>query len=905
MKLFLPIVIFLSLFVSPLAAQQDAHFDHPGCKTHEIEKRRVEAFAKRAQLVPIAAEDYDVHYYRLDITFPSDGTLPFHGSVYMEVRSLIDDLGSITYNLGGSGDIDSIVVAGERIPTSSITRTQDVVKVQLPSALQRQEILGLTTYYRHPYGGSAVTMKSVQNVDLGKQILSIASQAEPYDARYWWPCKDDPADKADSVDIIFTVDEPLYPVSQGVVLSDISNGDGTRTVHWQSHYPIVTYLVSIAAAEYNYKAYEFTHSGKTMPVGNWWYGHPADNAEGYAQDMLSGLQVLSDLFIPYPYMNEKYGMAEYEWGGAMEHQTVSSMGFYNTDVVIHELMHQWFGDKVTCATFEHIWLNEGWATYGEALFRESRGGLPALKAMMATAAYYGPGTIFVNNPKQNTGSIFSGNLSYNKASWVVHMLRHVVGDEDFFAATKKYLGGDGNENYRSVTTDEFQQYYEDESGMDLDAFFQQWIYGEYYPTYQFEWGSTENGGMYDVTVDIQQLYIPDRQLFTMPIDLYFAFSDGSDTTIVVQNDEENEQYSFSFPAKPELVKLDPDAWILKRVIETVKNPTFDRGVLVVNGIDWDVEAYTQDLQTMFSDSTISGGMPYTLWDLFPNPSAAYPSSVPEPIGSGAVPANVLGQFCTVVWLGNAYNGDDAAWANTSIYEYIKAGGNVLLISRMGRNFISEDMRQLLGFTWSGNYATAENCQADIASLFSMDFTGQQSLVNVFDTDLEPEDNVLLFSETQSFAEPRGLGVWGKPITTEIGESGHMMFVGLRPYRVNPEYLKPNIKTLLGLLPCVPVTSVDDPAAAPAGISLQQSYPNPVASGSEALLRFSIGRSLSEPLTVRVYDMLGKLVREVSTGIQNNGVHAVSISTDGLPTGVYTYALQSGTVSVSRTMIVMD
>jgi hypothetical protein len=906
MKFFRLFSFFLVfLITAPLTAQD---FDAPPDEMQQvrnIEMRRHALLSKRAQFVSAAAENYDVTYYRLAVNFPSDATLDFSGSVRMELKSLINDLDVIELNLGEFGKIDSVLVGDVRLDAGAVSHTGDVLALTLPSSLQMDEALAVTMFYRHPYGGSAVTVKSVQNVDLGKQVLSIASQAEPYDARNWWPCKDDPADKADSIDVILTVEDPLYPVSNGLVVSDVSNGDGTRTVHWKSRYPIVTYLVSVAAAEYNFRELSFSHSGKTMFVGSWWYGTASNAMAVYEQDMLDALQILSDRLIPYPYLEEKYGMAEYEWGGAMEHQTVSSMGFYNTDVVVHELMHQWFGDKVTCATFEHIWLNEGWATYGEALFWEARGGLDALKANMATTAYYGPGTIFVNDPENNQGAIFSGSLSYNKASWVVHMLRHVVGDEAFFAATRKYLGGEDRDTYRSVTTAEYQQYYEDESGMDLDYFFQQWIYGEYYPTYSYDWSATADAGSYDVVLDLEQLYLPTRQLFTMPIDVYFRFADGSDTTIVVMNDAGSQQFTFRFDREPELLQLDPDEWILKRVIEKISNPSFDQGILVVNGVDWDVEAYTADLKTAFADSVFTGGLPYTLWDIFPNPNAGYPSAVPAPIGSGYVPGRVLGQYCTVVWLGNAYNGDENIWANTSIMEYLRAGGNVLLVTRMGRNFITEDMRALLGLNWSGNYVSAEDCHAKLPSLLNMDFTDDQNLVNVFSTTLNRLGNELLFTETQSFTEERGIGVWGKPMTTENGESGHMMYIGLRPYRIDQTQLKQNMASLLALMPCIPLTSVDQPGASAEGITLQQNYPNPVTAGSGTLIRYTLPQDLKAPLSLRVYDVLGRMVRDLSLTTQGAGVHSLTLQTSGLPAGVYTYALEGETISVSRKLVVME
>jgi hypothetical protein len=767
------------------------------------------------------------------------------------------------------------------------------------------EELRMTTYYSFAYAGSAVDVTEVNNVDLGKTILSIASQAEPYDGRLWWPCKDDPADKADSVDLVYTTAENMFPVGNGVIVSDINNGDGTRTVTWKSRYPIVTYLVSVAAAEYNYRERSFTYGGKTMPFGSWWYGMPAANMANHELAALEGLQVYSDLFIPYPFIKEKYGMAEYEWGGAMEHQTVTSMGFYGTDVVVHELMHQWFGDKVTCASFEDIWLNEGWATYGEALFYEARGGLEALKANMATTTYYGPGTIFVHDPENNPNLIFSGSLSYNKGSWVVHMLRGVMGDDKFFPAVRKYLGGEDLSTYRSVTTDEFKGFMEAEYGSSLDWFFQEWIYGEYYPTYQLDWDATENSGSYDLTLNIEQLYQGQRQLFTMPVPVYIRFANGMDTTFTVWNDQAVQQYQYSFPSKPDFVQIDPDNWILKRVIEKLKNPTFDKGILVVNGNDWGVEAYTADLEAAFADSVYSGGLPYTLWDIFPRGTGNYPAGVPEPIGSGAVPGSVLGQYCTIVWLGNVYNGDDAVWSNTSMYEYLKAGGNILLVTRMGTYFIDETFRQFLGITWAGNFMSALDCISNYTSLLDMNFIGEQNLLSGFNTTLTRPENQLLFTETQSFAQPRGLGVWAKPMTFVEGESGEMIYLALRPYRVDRAQFKQNLATMLNLLPCTPMTDVDETPSTAGRLALEAGYPNPLRNGETATLRFRISDDSGAPLTVRVYDMLGRPVREISSGYYPSGTHSLRFNSNGLPAGVYTLTLSQGTHSASRLMVIVE
>jgi aminopeptidase N len=894
MKLFYRLLLLILLGGTAFAQHSDMQIHR------EKEMRRYELLAKRSAFVPASMASYDVTYYRLSISLGKDATLPFGGDVLMRFTALNGEMNAIDVHMAPNASIDSVITRGQRIPKSQLSVSGDVVTIPLPYTLQAQESDDVHMYYTASYAQSGISIRTVDNVELNERVTSVATQSEPYDARSWWPCKDDPSDKADSVDIHITVPEDLYPVSNGLVVTDVNNGNGTRTVHWTSKYPIVTYLVSVAAAKYNYREYQFTHSGKTMPVGSWWYGMSAQDMATFEQDMLEGLQVYSDLFTPYPFINEKYGMAEYEWGGAMEHQTVSSMGFYGTGVVVHELMHQWFGDKVTCNSFHHIWLNEGWATYGEALFYEARWGLEALKADMAGKAFYGPGTIYVSDPT-DFSRIFSGNLSYNKASWVVHMLRHVVGDEAFFGATRKYLGDESRENYRSVVTSEFQQFMEDESGMDLDWFFQQWIYGEYYPTYQYEWGVTNAGGEHQLDVSIEQLYLSTRQLFTMPIDLYVRYEDGSDTTLVVFNDQAVQEWSFMLPKKPDLVQLDRDNWILKRVIEKIVNPAFDKGILLVNGVDWNESAYRSAMNAAFADSAFTGGQPYTLWDLFPNPSGGYPDGVPAPIGSGAVPGNVLGQYCTVIWLGNAYNGDEAHWFNTSAMEYVRVGGNLLLMTRYGQQFLSAEMRQFLGITWTGQLATVRECKATLPSLTDMEFTGDQNLVNPFGLTLARPENLVLFTETRNNTTS-GIGVWGKPVKTGEMETGHMMFLSLRPYRIEPAQLKTNIAAMLDEMPCEPVLSTRE-LTSPTAMELRTVYPNPAPSAVLRTAPLSV-RGTSD-VTLRVHDVLGRMVREVYNGTLSQGEYSMKVELHGLPAGVYTLVLRSGTTSTTQPVLVTD
>ena len=281
------------------------------------------------------------------------------------------------------------------------------------------------------------------------------------------------------------------------------------------------------------------------------------------KDMLS---FFSELFGEYPFISEKYGHADFTWGGGMEHQTLSSMGSFSQNLMVHELGHSWWGNLITCKTFNDIWLNEGFARYCQALWAEHMYGREAYFDFMNNHAYYGAGTIYVENPSSNS-QIFSAGLSYNKASWVLHMLRHKVGETMFFDILKSYASNDSL-SYNAASTSDFQKVCEDISGLDFEQFFQQWIYGEKYPKYELSWWH-EGNGIYNVKIDQVQSY----NFFSMPIDLKFSGSAGPmlvDTTIVIENNNSSQLYEFSgFNFLVENVMLDPENWILKEATYSV------------------------------------------------------------------------------------------------------------------------------------------------------------------------------------------------------------------------------------------------------------------------------------------------------------------------------------------------
>ena len=392
--------------------------------------------------------------------------------------------------------------------------------------------------------------------------------SEAYCARSWWPSKDDPSDKADSVYVRVTVPaNPNFIVASNGLLDSITNDGDKNTFFWKEKYPITTYLVSLAIYPYTIwsEQYISSISNDTMAIEH--YVFPDRYESSFSNYSLTGemISFFSGLFGEYPFISEKYGHADFKWGGGMEHQTLSSMGSSSQNLIVHELGHSWWGNLITCKTFNDIWLNEGFARYCQALWVEHINGKEAYFNFMNDYAYYGDGTIYVENPSSNS-QIFNSNLSYNKASWVLHMLRRKVGDDTFFEILKSYASND-TLAYNAASTADFQKISEDISDQNLELFFQQWIYEEGYPNYEMSWWHDGNA-TYKVKID----QIQSSGLFSMPIDLNFSGSIGPlliDTTIVVENNSLNHLYEISgLNFIVENVTLDPNNWILKEVSYT-------------------------------------------------------------------------------------------------------------------------------------------------------------------------------------------------------------------------------------------------------------------------------------------------------------------------------------------------
>lgn len=525
------------------------------------------ARVNRLAVQTAASPWFDVTYYRLDLNVAAAATY-LKGKVTVVGFCRTDTAGILTLDLAHHMRIDSVLIGGRPV---DYIQSSSSFTISLPRTYGSNEILSADIFYE---GVPLATGLGSFTFDSHNGTPWVYSLSEPYGAKDWWPCKDDPGDKADSADIIVTCDSTLKAGSEGILVSAIDNGDGTSTYHWKERYPIATYLISIALTNYSQFSNWFRYSATdSMEVLNYVLPEHYDEAFQSLPRVVDMLTVYSNLFGLYPFIREKYGHAEFGRGGAMEHQTMTSTTTFDEDVLSHELAHQWFGDMITCRAWSELWLNEGFAQYCSALYRERRYGkdsyrqymIPQIeKGRLATGAIGVPDTSSAQN-------LFDGNRIYSKGASVLHMLRHVLGDSVFFRALYGYAN-DPKLKYATATIQDFQSVCEAVSGKNLEYFFQEWIYGEGFPDYRYAWTWNVPDGSSAVILTIDQSAVRSNPaFFTMPIDIRIT-ANGRDTTLIVWNDSLHESYTIKYPIQPSAVTLDPDEWILKTALSVAELP---------------------------------------------------------------------------------------------------------------------------------------------------------------------------------------------------------------------------------------------------------------------------------------------------------------------------------------------
>lgn len=565
MKRVLIFIVLLTLCaLSSISAQYSDSYD--AAKLYRDESTRLLRHFNSSKLLSPGQEGFDVVYYKLDLkvtTSPHPNSL--RGVVTMTARSVVDGLQSVTLDLMNALTVSSVRVGGVSV---QFQQSPTLLSFPLNRSYLRGEIITVSVEYQGVPGTSGFGSFRFWTTSDGKPWVWTLS--EPYGAKDWWPCKDHPTDKADSVDVWITCDSGLKAASQGTLVGIINNNDGTTTYRWQHRYPISTYLVSLAIAPYtelvDWWRYALLDS---MLLVNYALPAQVSSARSSVSYTRSMLEIFSNLFGLYPFVREKYGHAQFGWSGGMEHQTLTSLGAFSENLIAHELAHQWFGDMITMRSWSDIWLNEGFATYSVALYREKAYGTPAYWEVMNREmenAKSAVGTLYVRDTSF-VSSLFDPRLVYSKGATVLHMLRRVLGDSVFFVSLRRYAS-DPALRYGVASTADFQRVCEEASHRSLSYFFEQWVYGEGYPRYRFDWGSSAEGIGFRVELRIRQVVRSSSPVyFTMPIDFRISRMDR-DTVVTFLNDQPQQVFTLVIPFVPLDIELDPFGWILKEVERT-------------------------------------------------------------------------------------------------------------------------------------------------------------------------------------------------------------------------------------------------------------------------------------------------------------------------------------------------
>lgn len=549
MRLLLPFLSCCFLYVCCVSAQNDPLSDI-------VEKERL--FRSQVQQVSahVLTQDYDVLYHR--IAWKVDPTKTYiTGTVTTRFSAGIDHFKALHFDCASQLKINEVLWHGQSLTWSQAVK--DILRIDLPAALAAGSVDSITVRYEGAPVGTGFGSFARSTHGAGNPILWTFSV--PYGGGSWWPCKVDANDKIDSVDIAITTPAAYRAASNGKLIGETLNGN-EKTYRWKHRYPIANYLVAMSVTNYAaYSDYAPLPNGDSVEVLNFVYPQSLNTAKNQTKKVLQYIHLYSKLFGNYPFAKEKYGHAQFGWGGGMEHQTMSFMTNFSNSLQAHELAHQWFGNKVSCATWQDAWLSEGFATYLTGLTNEFLG-VPVLwqswkQSNLSAVTGQNGGSVFVTDTN-DINRIFDGRLTYQKGALVLHTLRWKVGDSCFFKGVRNYLN-DPKLAYKNAHTADLQHHLEKESGTDLTEFFKDWYYGQGHPSYRIKWSVT-TGNVLQLQV-FQTSSHPSVSFFEMPLPIQVSGA-GRDTMLRAEHLFSGQIFEIPLPFKAEQVRFDPQLWLI-------------------------------------------------------------------------------------------------------------------------------------------------------------------------------------------------------------------------------------------------------------------------------------------------------------------------------------------------------
>ena len=515
---------------------------------------------------------YDQKFVFIDI-FANDLNVNIGGSVKYTLLSKSSSIDTVYFEFATNFIVDSIQINSQN---SAFYYSNDTILV-FPTIAITQGNLFTTQIWYHRIPGAPVNwnagLKNTHEVTYNQNITWTLS--ESFHLKDWMPCKQDLTDRFDSAWIFVTVDSILKVGSNGKLTNVTPMGNGKVRYEWKEHHPIVYYLLSIAVGEYK-EFNVYAHSANypdSILIQNYIYKDPQfliNNNWNIAQ-MAPMFELYCNKFGPYPWPDEKFGHALCPVGGGMEHQTMTTLGYLDTWLVAHELTHQWFGDHITCSNWQDIWVNEGFASYGEYIFGQYTNGQASADINMnychIKAKLEPSRSVYIPFAEAwDEGRIFNGNLSYKKGSAVIHMLRYLSNTDSLFFVALKQMQTQYADSV--LTGEDVKNVFENVNGKSFDDFFNQYYYGEGFPIYKLTWQQDSSvTGFGDLKVKLEHHGSSvNNTLFTISIEL--KVKTNTDSIITVISPIQNIQ-TFNINMNNKKVTgivFDPKNWVLDSLL---------------------------------------------------------------------------------------------------------------------------------------------------------------------------------------------------------------------------------------------------------------------------------------------------------------------------------------------------